>query len=148
MSVLNQGLMAHSYSQEWVCVSSSLFVWIALNREQRLGLTGAINVINGVQQKLVSIGDQRRAWFGSRLSNFLSWNLSLSHLSLSSLSQNSFHFLPSFHFQLINPQNPSWVLILIWISIFISPASDIRSEPDLVYGLDVYKINLNGFWDF
>jgi hypothetical protein len=61
MSVLTQGLMAHSHSQGWVCVIKSFFVWIALNREQWLGLTGAINVINGVQQQLVSIGDQRRA---------------------------------------------------------------------------------------
>jgi hypothetical protein len=31
-------------------------------------------------------------------------------------------------------------LILIWISIFISLASDIRFEPDLVYALDVNNI--------
>lgn len=63
---------------------------------------------------------------------------SLSLISLFLLSLR-IHF-PSFLHQLINPQNPSWVLILIWISIFISPSSDVRFEPDLVYGLDVYNI--------
>jgi hypothetical protein len=31
-------------------------------------------------------------------------------------------------------------MILIWISIFISPASDIRFEPNLVYAFDVYNM--------